>query len=253
MSDAGRPKYGSLGVLRHADGPSPRFGSCYIVLAATVSQRCTFTYLDSHNDPIERGTHEEFDDVFGALLRGVFYHEMGLGESGLNVPSLVRRLRNDLPFPLSEVALFPVARNLNHYIEAQVHGDVLLNQDVDAVVADPSFQGTDTGRVLRALCQRYELALHWHPGSQLSCDEVPRDFRGPTMPSLAEQVARSGWIDASAIGAAVRDLHANPDAWRDRGSYDDVLEELKLLWHVLVKHGSPLERETSFTSDPGDR
>ena len=57
------------------------------------------------------------------------------------------------------------------------------------------------------------------------------------MPSLAQRVARSGIIDASAIGAAVRDLHARPGDWRDRGSPDEVLQELKLLWHVLVKFG----------------
>jgi Protein of unknown function (DUF3626) len=47
-TNAERPKYGSLGLLRHAHGPSPRFGSSYLVLAASVSRRCTFTYLDSH-------------------------------------------------------------------------------------------------------------------------------------------------------------------------------------------------------------
>jgi hypothetical protein len=238
MTNAERPKYGALSLLRHADGPSPRFGSCYFVLAAAVSQRCTFTYLDSHEGTVERGTLEEFDDVFAALLRSVFYHEIGLGESGLTVPSLVRRLRDHLPLPLSDIAHFPIARNLNHYVEAQVHGDVVLNQDVDALVADPSFRETETGCVLTDLCRHYDVALHWHPGFLLSCDKVPRDFRGPTMPSLAERIARSGTIDASTIGAAVTDLRANPGAWGDRGSLDDVLQELKLLWHVLLKYGT---------------
>ncbi|MBC8069638.1 MAG: DUF3626 domain-containing protein [Deltaproteobacteria bacterium] len=237
MTNAGRPKYGSLSLLHHADGPSPRFGSCYFVLTAAVSRRCTFTYLDSHEGSIERGTLEEFDDVFSALLHSAFYHEIGLGESGLSVPSLVRRLRCELPLPSGDVEKFPIIRNLNHYIEAQVHGDVLLDQDVDALVADPSFRGTETGCVLDELCRRYDVALHWHPGFLLSCDEVPRDFRGPTMPSLAQRIARSGIIDASTIGDAVSDLRADPGAWTDRGDLDEVLQELKLLWHVLVKYG----------------
>jgi hypothetical protein len=234
-TNAERPKYGSLGLLPHADGPSPRFGSCYLVLAAAVSQRCTFTYLDSHDHAIERGTLEEFDDIFAALLRSAFCHEIGLGESGLTVPSLVRRLR-DLPLVLSEVANFPIARNLNHYIEAQIHGDVRL-QDVDALVADPSFRQTDTGRVLGELCTHHNIALHWHPGFLLSCDDVPPDFRGPTMPSVARRIARSGVVDARAIGAAVTDLRARPSTWSDRGTPDEVLQELKLIWHVLLKYG----------------
>jgi hypothetical protein len=247
-TNAERPKYGSLGLLRHAHGPSPRFGSCYLVLAAPVSHRCTFTYLDSHEGAIERGTLEEFDDVFAALLCSAFNHEMGLGESGLTVPNLVHRLRNELPLPLNATAYFPIVRNLNHYIEAQVHGDVLLSQDVDALVADPSFRDTDTGRVLNDLCQRYDVALHWHPGFLLSCEEVPRDLRGPTMPSLAARVAISNIVDASAIGAAVRDLQARPDNWSDRGSRDEVLQELKLLWHVLVKRGKCPSSSSSLTT-----
>lgn len=213
------------------------------MLAAAVSQRCTFTYLDSHEGAVETGTLEEIDDVFAAVLRSVFYHEIGLGEIGLTVPSLVHRLRHELPLPLSDIARFSVARNLNHYVEAQVHGDLVLDQDVDALVADPSFRETETGFVLAELCRHYDVALHWHPGFALSCDKVPRDFRGPTMPSLAERVAQSGTVDASAIGAAVAGLRANPGAWEDRGSLDDVLQELKLLWHVLLKYGTPHAEE----------
>jgi len=61
------------------------------------------------------------------------------------------------------------------------------------------------------------------------------------MPSLAERVAISNVVDASTIGAAVRDLQAHPDDWSDRGSRDEVLQELKLLWHVLVKYGRPAQ------------
>jgi len=39
-----------LELLRHADGPSPRFGSCYFLLGRAVSQRCTFTWGGSQED-----------------------------------------------------------------------------------------------------------------------------------------------------------------------------------------------------------
>ncbi|MBK6922877.1 MAG: DUF3626 domain-containing protein [Deltaproteobacteria bacterium] len=237
-TNAERPKYGALSLLHHADGPSPRFGSCYFVLAAAVGRRCTFTYLDSHEGAVERGTLEEFDDVFAAVLRSAFYHGIGLGESDLTVPGLVHRLRCDLSAPLCDLAHLPIARNLNHYVEAQVHGDVVLHQDVDALVADPSFRESETGRNLTDLCRRNDVALHWDPGFLLTSDKVLRDFRGPTMPSLAERIARAGTIDASTIGAAVTDLRANPGKWSDRGSPDDVLQELELLWHVLLKYGT---------------
>ena len=238
-SDSERPKYGSLDLLRHPDGPSPRFGSCYFLLTPGVSQRCTYTYLDSHEDRREKGTYEEFEDIVAALLSEAFERDHALGERDVTPARLVQRLRTQLSAPLQDPAGSPAVRNLNHYIEAQIHGDLVLEDDVDAVVADPSFRGTDTGRILEQLSQRYGVALYWHSGSVLACNDVPRDFRGPSMPSLAARVARAGVVDASAIGDAARDLHRQPDAWLDRGTYPEVLQELKLLWHVLVKFGKP--------------
>jgi len=90
---------------------------------------------------------------------------------------------------------------------------------------------------LTELCQRYGLALHFHRGSVLPALEVPSDVRGSTMPSLAARVARDGTIDACAIGDAAMALFRDPDAWADCGTYGDVVQQLKLLWHVLVRCG----------------
>lgn len=66
------------------------------------------------------------------------------------------------------------------------------------------------------------------------------DFRCPSMPSLAKRITQNHYIDANKIGSAVMELTRNPSSWRDRGTYQDVLQELKLLWHVLVRYGKPL-------------
>lgn len=44
-------------------------------------------------------------------------------------------------------------------------------------------------------------------------------------------------MDAAAIGEAVNSLARDPPAWSDRGSFPQVLQELKLSWHVLVRCG----------------
>jgi hypothetical protein len=245
VTGAERPKYGSLQLLRHAEGPSPRFGSCYFVLAPAVSQRCTFTHLDSHQDPKDIGTIEEPDAILAALLRDAFLAESVFGVRDLAVPALVQRLRSELQLPLGSHALAEPVRNLNYYVEAQVHGAIDLGSDAEVLVADPSFRETETGEVLRQLCQRYGVQLHWHHGFLLEVAQVPRDFRGPTMPSLAVQIARSGTIDASVIGTAVHQLRENPAGWGDRGGCDEVLQELKLLWHVLVRYGRTVARPTT--------
>jgi hypothetical protein len=239
VGPAHRPKYGALDLLRHPDGPSPRFGSCYFLLSPEVSSRATFTYLDSHQEPPEKGTYEEFDDIVAALFAEAFSRDFAVGEPALSPGRLLDRLLHELPRPFTDPSNGPPRRNLNHYIEAQVHGDVRLREDVDILVIDPSFRGTNTGRTLEALCVRYEITPFWHAGFALAVTDVPADFRGPAMPSLAARVADNGLVDAAAIGRSAAALRRAPTAWADRGSLADVLQELKLLWHVLVRFGGP--------------
>ncbi|MBU5444964.1 DUF3626 domain-containing protein [Paenibacillus sp. MSJ-34] len=240
-----RPKYGALDLMLHPDGPAPRFGSCYFLLSPEVSRRATYTYLDSHQDPAEKGTYEEFDPILAALLKEAFLRDYAIGEKNATPRKLIDRLLVRLGGPFADPANEEPARNLNHYIEAQVHGDISLKDDVEVLVADPSFKETGVGLTLEQLCSKYSIKLYWHMGFALSPDEVPSDFRGPSMPSLAKRIARNGKVDASAIGAAAMDLKRNPGAWSDRGTEKEVLQELKLMWHVLVKYGKPRTQDPS--------
>lgn len=147
-----RPKYGALNVMLHPDGPAPRFGSCYFLLSTEVSHRCTYTYLDSHQDPKEKGTYEEFDLILAALMRDAFYSDFAIGERNLTVRKLIDHMLVNLEKPFQNPSNKEPNRNLNHYIEAQVHGDIFLKEDVTMLVADPSFKGTHTGRILEQIC-----------------------------------------------------------------------------------------------------
>ncbi|WP_303802995.1 DUF3626 domain-containing protein [Alicyclobacillus macrosporangiidus] len=234
-----RPKYGALDVMLHPDGPAPRFGSCYFLLSPKVSHRSTYTYLDSHQDPKAKGTYQEFNMILAALMEDAFVCEFAIGEKNLTPRKLVDHMLVNLEKPFLDPENKEPSRNLNHYIEAQVHGDVSLQDDVEVLVADPSFKGTQIGKTLEQICVKYSIDLYWHMGFALLIDDVPADFRGPSMPSLAKRIARNNFIDASAIGAAAMDLKRDPGSWSDRGSYHEVLQELKLLWHVLVRYGKP--------------
>jgi hypothetical protein len=140
---------------------------------------------------------------------------------------------------------------LDTQIEAQVHGPVDLQEDVELLVADPAFAPTTTGDTLRELALRYGFPLRWHCGFRLAVGDVPDDFRGPEMPRLAHRIAgENGLIDAAVIGTAEASLHHHPEVWRDWGSREEVLQHLKQLWHVLVHYGAPAHRTTEgFLSD----
>ena len=232
-----RPKYGSLDLMLHSDGPSPRFGSCYFLLKPEVSARATFTYLDSHQNPDEKGTIDEFDDIMRGLLNECFSRSFAIGEHDIRPAELIRHFLQNLQQPYTNPATKLVRRNLDHYIEAQIHGSISLESDVEILVIDPAFKATDMGEIFQEICQRYHIDLYTHPGFRLKPEEVPRDFRGPTMPSLAKRISDNNHVDVSHIGLASLDLKTNPERWADRGTYKEVLQELKLLWHVLVKYG----------------
>lgn len=167
-------------------------------------------------------------DGWERSLFGGAYHAGGVSDSA----------RPKYGAPRKEPADLPTGRVLDTQIEAQVHGPVELEKDVELLVADPAFAHTGTGEILRAIAARYGLPLRWHRGFRLSAVDVPDDFRGPAMPRLARRIAgENGMIDAAAIGNAEASLHHHPEAWRDWGSREEVLQHFKQLWHVLVHYG----------------
>lgn len=223
-----RPKYGALDLLECVDGPSPRFGSCYLILTPEVSQRATFSWGDSYLNPTVRGTLSTFTPVLAAMLSEAFLRDGTLGAISLRPKALLNRLSKGFG-DLNQRQQQPPGRNLDHYIEAQIHGDIVLAQDVSALVADDSFAGTPIEDQLEELCQRYNIPLLWRPGFYLPSTAVPNDFRGPEMPILAEKIAFKGTLSAYAIGSAAYQASTEPE----------TLQQLKLLWHVLVKYGQP--------------
>jgi Protein of unknown function (DUF3626) len=253
-----RPKYGALELVRHPDGPIPRFGSCYLVLRPGASMRTSFTFMGSE-DPraAERlGTIGRMHGVMAALLAEIEeggistppwppFRAPTLGVPQLTVPRLLDIL-GELQQPRGDPAGEEAGRVLDTGIEAQVHGPVDLRRDVELLVADPAFAPTTTGTILRELAQRYQIPLRWHGGFRLAAREVPDDFRGAAMPRLARRIAgNDGTLDAAVIGSAAASLHQQPEAWRDLGSDAEALQHLKQLWHVLVHYGAWCRWNTS--------
>lgn len=247
-----RPKYGALELIRYPDGPWPRFGSCYFVLRPEVAQRTSFTFSGSEQpDSSERmGTIDCLNGVMAPLLAEVAsgartqvpwppYIAPTLGVQNLTIPGMLERLSNELPVPREDPSIGTPGRVLDTGIEAQVHGPIDLDEDVERLVADPSFRGTPTGYLLSELCRAHGIVLDWHCGFRLPALDVPEHFRGPAVSQLAQRIAGAGIVDAAVIGAAQRSLRLQPQEWQDCGAVEDTLQRLKQLWHVLVQYGTP--------------
>ena len=244
-----RPKYGSLELVRFPDGPAPRFGSCYFVLRG-VGPRTSITFMGSeHPQATSRvGTLAEPHAVMAALLAEIEnggietpdwppFRSPTLGVRDITVSRFCDLLKV-LPEHRPNPSLGPPGRVLDSGVEAQVHGPILLDRNVETLVADPAFVHTAVGQSLVKLADRYGFDLQWHSGFQLAVRDVPDDFRGPAMPKIAECVAgRDGILDAAVIGRAAASLHYDPGQWSEWGGYFDVLRSFRQLWHVLVHFG----------------
>ena len=183
---ADRPKYGALNYRQRSTGGSPRFGSAHLRLRSEVLGRTTFCYPDSTFAPVDFGVASHMSLVAQAEADG--------------------------------------RDALDDYVEAHVHGPLLLARDVEALVLDPCFRETE----VEELARRLPCPIEWHPGFRLPV-EVLRghpDYRGPTYVALGEALARRGELTPQVVGDAAR-----------TGRYD--LQDLKKVWHYIARFGTP--------------
>ncbi|MFS8102779.1 DUF3626 domain-containing protein [Lentzea alba] len=176
---ADRPKYGALNHRRSPYGGAPRFGSANLRLTEAVLDRTTFCYPDSVFDPVDFGTAQRMS--------------------------------------LIELADADDQDLLDNYIEAHVHGPVTLH-DVEALVLDPSFRGTEVEAVAETLPCRVE----WHPGFRLSTEELKNNagYRTPESVALGFEIAEDGTITPKILQNA-----------------EAVPQVTKYLWHHLARFG----------------
>jgi hypothetical protein len=184
---ADRPKYGSLNHRGRPAGGSVRFGSAHLRLAAHTLARTTFCYPDSTFEPSAFGTAAHAGLV--ALADGD---------------------EQDV---------------LDDYVEAHVHGPLLLARDVEAVVLDPAFRGT----AVEAAADRLPVPVEWHHGFRLAVADLERhaDYRGAEVVAAGRAIAQDGVLDARVVGEAVAD--GRSDA-----------QTLKRVWHCVARFGGPV-------------
>ncbi|QDP97069.1 DUF3626 domain-containing protein [Microlunatus elymi] len=183
---ADRPVYGALNFRARSVGGAQRFGSAHLRLTAETLDRTTFCFPDSTFEP---GT-------FGVASR------MGL-------IGLADAAEHDL---------------LDDYIEAQVHGPVRIDRDVEALVLDPCYRDGPIEQAARKLV----CSIEWHRGFRLSVEEMRHHagYRGPEFVELGAAIATGGVLDPKIISEAA-----------NSGRYD--LQAIKRVWHLLARFGGP--------------
>ncbi|MFJ7073974.1 DUF3626 domain-containing protein [Streptomyces sp. NPDC098781] len=195
-----RPVYGALNFRRQVVGAAPRFGSSHFRLNGTALARATFCYPDSAAEPTDFGV-----------------------ASGTHLVALAEADEGERDA-------------LNDYIEAQVHGGVVLAWDVEAVVLDACYRGTPVETAARLL----PCPVEWHPGYRITVQELRRhaDYRGQEYADLGARIADDGLVTPRVIGDAAR-----------TGRYE--LQDLKMVWHTLARFGAPPGAGTAYSGPSG--
>lgn len=179
-----RPKYGSLNYRQHPAGGSVRFGSAHMTIAAHVRERVTFCYPDSVTEPTAFGTATHMPLV-------------ALAQANRHVDVL------------------------DDYVEAHVHGPLRLEEDIAALVLDPSFHDT----AIADAAEHLPFPVRWHHGFRLHVDELVTrsEFRGPDAVALGVEIAQGGWLTPKVLGEAAQH------------GYDP--QRLKYVWHHVARFG----------------
>lgn len=184
-----RPKYGAPDVTRLATGAAPRFGSAHLRLHHHVALRSTFCDPDSFWQPTHWGSYAQMD----------WAHLQCLG----------------------------MADPLDRYVEAHIHGDLLMARDVAAIVLDPSHQGTPVA----AWAARCGVPVEYHPGFRAGravladCGE----YRGADIQAAALRMldnCRASALTPAELGRA-----------QALGGWDAPV--LKKIWHCIAGLGGP--------------
>ncbi len=177
-----RPVYGSVNRRDDPYGGSPRFGSAFTRLRPEVADRASYCYPDSTFDPQDFGGSEVLDSLC----------------------SMADEVQGDEP--------------LDDYVEAQVHGAVRFDRDVEAVVLDPCHA---SGRVREAV-EQLGCQVEFHTGYRAATDELPVDYRGPEALALARSLGAT--LTPDVVSAA-----------RRTGDHDP--QTIKRVWHLLARFG----------------
>lgn len=231
-----RPKYGALMLASYPDGPAPRFGSSYLVLHPEVNKRSTYTFGGNQDDLAWKrtGSWDHLDAVFLPVLQKLKEEGSVLGSHDLSISAFLDLLKLGSVRPTTNNAL---SNALDSYVEAQIHGPINLQEDVEKLVVDRSLHGTEMEDTVEQLALEYSIEVEWYDGYTARVEDLPVEFRGYEIDRLMRRIAPDGELTAAKIGVASNSFHKQPDHWAEWNDGGEGLTYFRRVWHALVYHG----------------
>lgn len=162
--------------MNFVDGAAPRFGSCCLVLHASIANRCAFSFGDSSTPPNVYGTSKQFAPVLFALLNMLIESAKLLDCLPMTIHQAMEAMARGFPRHTPQNG-----RENCRTIETHIHGSIFLLDDIEAIYMDASLADTDTHKKVMRLCDQYHIKLCWLPKRYVLIDDIDDASRGPLM------------------------------------------------------------------------
>lgn len=153
--------------MYHPDGASPRFGSCYFTLHHDISYRTTYNFGGSHEEnALEKsGSLYEIDSIMASIFEEIQKGKGVFGIDEITIYNFLKYFTDKYPDMGNKQFNNSLSSNLDSFIEAQIHGSIKLDRDVEKLVIDPSFIGTEIEKILNAIALKYNIKIKRHPST----------------------------------------------------------------------------------------
>lgn len=110
---------------------------------------------------------------------------------------------------------------LDNYVEAHIHGPIVIERDVEALILDPSFKDSQIEEAALSL----GCSIEWHKGFCLSVHQSSecQEYRGPKVADAILEMARDSCITPAQLSQA-------------RETKLDY-QTAKWVWHCMARFG----------------
>ncbi|MBT9587128.1 DUF3626 domain-containing protein [bacterium] len=176
LPDHERPEYGAVNPLQLVGGGALIYGPCYLVLKHSMSGRVAVLPRDSRfATPEQLATLQA---PAAALLQ----------RQDEDLQQLMKVALAEIPHGEYRNETVEGAFPGSNYMECQVHGEVRLDDDVEALMADERLRGTPAEGRLRRMADQHKFPLRWYHAGPPTTEPV-----GPPIVTGLTSWNGAGW------------------------------------------------------------
>ena len=228
-----RPKYGGLNVFNYLDGASPKYGSCYFELNESITSRCTFLIADTQGEMRKKGTRNSFYTLLLSVILEIIKTGQLFGKKYSNVTEFFADMNNNYIDTQREMG----GNVLDYGLEAQIHGTVDFDRDIDFMYIDQSYVGSVVHDLSEEISRRYKIYIKWIPERRVTVDKILHNCSDEELKLLLKELLKISpinYINAKILGYIRILLRDNKKHWLKYADETQWNRCLRKIWRMIL-------------------